>query len=146
MPLQRHQVMGFLVQQTFLELPHQLLAFLDARGTTLFLVKVVEYLVLVEAVVRRVPAARGELVQVEVWFHGIAALKIHGDVELTFAERRVVSRRFDNLLLDGCPDLPPLVDHPHGERLVGHGNAAVREREREFLDSRFLEQLPGLGT
>src|SRR5262245_232118 len=133
MPLERHDVVHFLVQRALFDLAHVLLSLLDIVSTALLGVEVVEHLVVVEAVVRRVPASRGELVEVEVRLDDVPALEVHRDLEVTLLQGVVVRGRFDDLLLDRDANLSPLIDQPHGDRLVRHRYAAVLEREREPL-------------
>src|SRR5215472_9114640 len=140
MPLQRHDVVHLLVEEMLLEEPHVPLPLVGVEGATLLLIEVVEHLVVVEAVVRRVAVARGELVEVQVGLHDVAALEVHRHLEVRFPEHRVVGGGFDDVLLGADPDLAPLIDQPHYHRLVGHGHAPVLEREREILRARFLEE------
>jgi hypothetical protein len=50
-------------------------------------------------------------------------------------------------LLDVEPDLPPLVDEPDAERLIGLGDAPVLERERVAVgEARLAQEALGLGA
>ena len=112
-----------------------------------FVVQLVEHRVLVAAVVRRVAFGRQELVHVEVRLDDVAALEVHRNLEVALAQRRVVRRGLDHLLLHVQADAAPLVDQPDAQRLVRHRDAAIRERELEAVGhAGFLQQPPRLGA
>ena len=146
-PLQRHQVVRLIFEQALLELPDDLLALLDAGRPALLVVERVERRVLVIAVVRRIAAAREELVHVEVGLDDVPALEVHRRFVLALAERCIIGGRLDHALRDVEAHLAPLVDHPYAERLVRHRDAAVGEGERKALgNAGLLEQAPRLGA
>src|SRR5712691_5091077 len=152
MPLERVHRVHFLVQETLLELPDVLLPLLGIDRPTLLHVQLVEDGVLLPGVVgvadapgsgRRGPAL--ELVQVEVGLDHVAALGVHGDLEVPTAQIGEPLGRLGDLLPHAEADLPPLVDEPDPERLVRHGDPAILEREREALrDPGFLQEPPRL--
>src|SRR2546427_5097218 len=146
-PLQRVEVVHFLVDQPPLELPDGLPALLRVDGTALLLVELVEHPVRVPAVVGWTLVLRLELVEVEVGLDDVAALEVHRRVAVAAPQLRVVLRRLADLLLDVEADLPPLVDEPDADGLVGHRNAAVLEGERKAIgDPGLLEQPFRLGA
>src|SRR3989441_3132195 len=144
-PLQGIDVVDLLVEEPPLEVPDRALAPLHVAGLALLLVELVERPVDVAAVVRRALVLGLELVQIEVRVHRVATLEVRGHVEAAAAQLRVVLGGLDDLLPHVEPDLPPLVDQPHADRLVGHRHAAVLVHEREALgDPGLLEQPPRL--
>ena len=110
--------------------------------------ELVERLVGVPAVVGGAHLFGLELVKVEVGLDDVAALEVHGDLEVAGPQDLpVVRRRLDHLLLHVEPDLSPLVDEPDAHRLVRHRDAAVLEREREAVGhAGLLEQPLGFGA
>src|SRR2546427_11277014 len=144
-PLERVEVVRFFVAQPPLELPDGLPALVRVDGTALLLVELVEHPVRVPAVVGWTLVLRLELVEVEVGLDDVAALEVHGRLEVAAPQLRVVLRRLDDLLLDVEADLPPLVDEPDADGLVGHRNGAVLEGEGEPVrDTSLLQQPPCL--
>src|SRR4029077_8373607 len=143
-PLERPDDVRLLVEKPLLQLPHQLLAVLHVDGPGLLLVQLVDHLILVLAVVG---VRRGdEAHQVQVRLHDEAALEVHRDLEVAALQHRMIGGGLDGLDLHVEPDLPPLVDEPDRDRLVGMRNPAVLEREREAVGHARLAQEPlGLG-
>src|SRR5713226_5754085 len=141
MPLQRVDHVGFLIEQPLLEGAQELLPLLGIRGPGLLLVQIVDHRVLVLAVVGIRGAEKAR--QIEIRLDNEPALEVHRHLEITPLEHRVVGRGLDELLLHGDADLPPLVDEPDAQRLVGMGDAAVLECERQALGAGFLEELAG---
>src|SRR5207249_8615222 len=109
----------FFVDQPPLELPDGLPALLRVDGTTLLLVELVEHPVRVPAVVGWTLVLRLELVEVEVGLDDVAALEVHGRLEVAAPQLRVGLRRLDDLLLYVAADLPPCVVESAAARTVG---------------------------
>src|SRR5688572_10662616 len=143
-PLQRVDDVDLLVEQALLELPEDLLALLGVGRPALAAEEVVDDGVLVLAVVG--VGGAEEARKVQVGLHDEAALEVHGDVEVTALEHRVIGRRLDHLHLHVQADLPPLIDEPDAQVLVGVRDAAVLEREGKAVgNAGLLQQALGLG-
>src|SRR5256712_1558554 len=139
-PLQRVHRMHLLVEQTLLELPDVLLPLLEIDRPALFYVELVENGVLVPGIVcvadppgigRGRPAL--ELVEIQIGLDHVAALGVHGDLEVPTAQIGEPLRALGDLLRHVETDLAPLVDQPDAERLVRHRDPAILGREHEAL-------------
>src|SRR5256712_9066912 len=149
-PLQRVHPVHLLVEQTLLELPDVLLPLLEIDRPALFYVELVENGVLVPGIVcvadppwigRGRPAL--ELVEIQIGLDHVAALGVHGDLEVPTAQIGEPLRALGDLLRHVETDLAPLVDQPDAERLVRHRDPAILEREHEALrHAGFLQEPP----
>src|SRR5262245_58261326 len=92
-PLQRHDVVDFLVEEALLELPDERLPLVGVGRARLLFVELVEHAVGVTAVVRRVLVSREEFVDVEVGLDDVAALEIHRHLEVARPEWREIRGR-----------------------------------------------------
>src|SRR5438132_4847039 len=148
-PLQRVHRVHLLVEQTLLELPDVLLPLLEIDRPALFYVELVENGVLVPGIVcvadppwigRGRPALG--LVEIQIGLDHVAALGVHGDLEVPTAQIGEPLRALGDLLRHVETDLAPLVDQPDAERLVRHRDPAVLEREHKALRHAGLLQEP----
>src|SRR6266481_2850597 len=143
MPLEAHDEVHFLVVEPLLILAQETAPLLGNERPRLPGVQVVHHGVLVLAVVHR--RRRDEPVDVEIRLDDRVARRGHRDFEVTAPQRLKPGGRFHGIVFYRDTDLPPLVDEPDAERLVGLRHRAVEQREGQVLDAGLLEETTRFG-
>src|SRR5712691_4790255 len=118
-PLEGVDVVRLLVEQAPLELTDITPPLLAVSGTTLLLIELVERPVDVAAVVDGAHVHRLELEQGQVRLDDVAAMEIGRDLEVAAEDGAVQHAQLERLDPDVEADLPPLVDEPHPEGVIG---------------------------